>query len=69
MVTNETKCPIYATCFFNTKSGTTHTGRELGRFAPAKTNLTFHIICSSGLSLNASTKDGAYSQVCYEATY
>lgn len=69
MVTNETKCPIYTPCFLNVESVTAHTGRELGRFAPAEINLTFHNIYSSDSNRNTSTKDGADYLACYETTY
>ena len=68
MKLNKTKQPIFTPCFFNVKSGAAHTGRELGRFAPAVIKRVIHNIYSNGLVVPRMGKGIAINRAADEAT-
>ena len=64
MVTNETKHPIFTRYFIETESGAAHTGRELGRFAPAEIKQVIQNSYSSSLVDLRDGYQGCCQPVC-----
>ena len=68
MILNKTKQPIFTPCFIERDLSAAHTGRELGRFAPAGIKRVIHNIYSNGLVVPRMGKSIVISRAANEAT-